>query len=89
MNKTSVVAGEFIHNRGRIHPHVFRDGWALTNWETALVLEVSERTVAAYCASPGATSKRSPSASVERLTYEQHQAWLRQGRLPKHPEIFR
>jgi len=76
-------------SRGRIHPCVFRDGWALTNWETASVLQLSERTIVAYCASPGSTSKRNPSMSVQRITYDQHQIWLSEGRLPKHPELFR
>jgi len=72
----------------RIHPRVFRDGWGLTNWETASVLQLSERTIVAYCASPSSTSKRNPSASVEIVTYNQHQTWLSEGRLPKHPEVF-
>jgi len=73
---------------GRIHPCVFRDGWALSNWETASVLELSERTIVAYCASPGATSRRNPSVAVEKITFDQHQTWLKQGRSPLHPEVF-
>jgi hypothetical protein len=78
-----------IKSSERIHPQVFRDGWALTNWETASVLQLSERTIVAYCASAGSTSKRNPSVSVERLAYHQHQSWLKEGRIPDHPDVFR
>ncbi len=72
----------------RLHPKVFRDLWGLTNWETSIVLEMSERTVAAYCASANARSKRNPSIAVERLTYQQHQAWIKEGRIPPNQQML-
>lgn len=59
-----------------MHPRVFRDTWSLTNWQTASVLGLSERTIVAYCASPNAVSRRNPSPSVQRITFNQHQIFL-------------
>lgn len=61
---------------GTMHPCVFRDTWGLTNWQTASVLGLSERTIVAYCASPNTASRRNPSLSVQRLTFNQHQIFL-------------
>jgi hypothetical protein len=60
----------------RMHPRTFHDEWGLTNWQVASLLGLSERTVVAYCASPGSASLRNPSPSVEKLTFIRHQAFL-------------
>jgi hypothetical protein len=67
-----------------MHPCLFRDTWRLTNWETALALGLSERTIVAYCASPNSVSRRNPSSSVERITFIKHQAFLAERKLPSH-----
>jgi hypothetical protein len=59
-----------------MHPHIFRDTWQLTNWETAVYLGLSERSIIAYCASVNSTSRRNPSLAVQRLTFIQHQTML-------------
>jgi hypothetical protein len=67
-----------------MHPCLFRDTWGLTNWETALVLGLSERTIVAYCASPNSVSRRNPSPSVGRITFIKHQAFLAERKLSSH-----
>jgi hypothetical protein len=59
-----------------MHPCAFRDTWSLTNWQTASLLGLSERTIAAYCASPSSSSRRNPSLSVQQITFIRHQALL-------------
>jgi len=68
----------------RMHPCLFRDIWGLTNWQTALQLEVSERTIVAYCASSGSISRRNPSIAIQKITFSKHQSFLNQGLLPKN-----
>jgi hypothetical protein len=63
-----------------MHPHIFRDTWQLTNWQTASLLGLSERTIVAYCASVNSVSRRNPSLVVQRLTFIQHQTMLNQGK---------
>jgi hypothetical protein len=72
----------------RMHPCVFRDIWGLTNWQTALQLEVSERTIVAYCVSSSSVSRRNPSIAIQKITFSKHQSFLNQGLFPKSLKAF-